>query len=53
MCNIVEVFTPTDVARAGAVLANFSTFYPGGNGYEVAGFFWWQRSKDGKGRLWA
>jgi hypothetical protein len=37
-----------DVFRADAVLANFTTFYPGASGYEVAGFFWWQGSKDGE-----
>jgi hypothetical protein len=39
-----------DTFRADAVLENITTFYPGAPGYEVAGFFWWQGSKDGKCR---
>lgn len=35
-----------DVARADAVLADIGTFYPRATAYEVAGFFWWQGSKD-------
>eukprot|EP00035_Acanthoeca_spectabilis_P023221 m.448354 g.448354 ORF g.448354 m.448354 type:complete len:367 (+) comp19648_c0_seq1:39-1139(+) len=35
-----------DVFRASQVLANLSTYYPGATDYEVAGFFWWQGSKD-------
>ena len=36
-----------DVARAAAVLANLTShYYPGAAGYEVAGFFWWQGTKD-------
>ena len=35
-----------DIARAKHVLENLETFYPGANGYEVAGFFWWQGDKD-------
>lgn len=41
-----------DVARAKEVLANLSTFYPGGaTSYEVAGFLWWQGSKDSHDEL--
>jgi hypothetical protein len=32
--------------KASQVLANLTTYYPGASGYEVAGFFWWQGSKD-------
>ncbi|RMG05112.1 MAG: sialate O-acetylesterase, partial [Planctomycetota bacterium] len=35
-----------DVANAKAVLAELEKYYPGANGYEVAGFFWWQGDKD-------
>ena len=35
-----------DVARAKAVLDELETYYPGANGYEIAGFFWWQGDKD-------
>eukprot|EP00040_Diaphanoeca_grandis_P002818 m.22786 g.22786 ORF g.22786 m.22786 type:complete len:363 (-) comp13952_c0_seq1:78-1166(-) len=35
-----------DTFRADAVLSNLTTYYPGASGYEVAGFFWWQGSKD-------
>lgn len=35
-----------DVARAKAVLDDLDHYYPGANGYEVAGFFWWQGDKD-------
>ncbi|MHC4378888.1 MAG: sialate O-acetylesterase [Planctomycetota bacterium] len=35
-----------DIARAKAVLDNLDMYYPGANGYEVAGFFWWQGDKD-------
>ena len=35
-----------DVARAKEVLKNLDKFYPGANGYEVAGFLWWQGDKD-------
>jgi len=35
-----------DVARAKAVLEDLDTYYPGANGYEVAGFLWWQGDKD-------
>lgn len=41
-----------DVARAKEVLANLSTFYPGGaTSYEIAGFLWWQGSKDSHDEL--
>jgi hypothetical protein len=36
----------TDVADAKKVLADLETYYPGGKGYEVAGFFYWQGDKD-------
>ena len=35
-----------DVARAKAVLKDLDKYYPGGKGYEVAGFLWWQGDKD-------
>ena len=37
-----------DTAHAKAVLANLEKYYPGykGQGYEVAGFLWWQGHKD-------
>jgi len=35
-----------DVARAKAVLAKISEFYPGATKYEVTGFIWWQGDKD-------
>ena len=35
-----------DVARAKKVLSDLDKYYPGANGYEVAGFFWWQGDKD-------
>lgn len=35
-----------DVARAKDVLANLDQFYPGAQGYEIAGFLWWQGDKD-------
>ena len=35
-----------DVARAKAVLKDLEKHYPGGKGYEVAGFLWWQGDKD-------
>jgi hypothetical protein len=35
-----------DVANAKKVLAELDTYYPGAQGYEVAGFFWWQGDKD-------
>jgi len=35
-----------DVANAKRVLAELDTYYPGAQGYEVAGFFWWQGDKD-------
>lgn len=35
-----------DTARASAVLANLTMYYPGATGYEVAGFFFWQGSRD-------
>ena len=35
-----------DVARAKAVLKDLDKHYPGGKGYEVAGFLWWQGDKD-------
>lgn len=35
-----------DVFRAAEVLKNLTDYYPGASSYEVAGFFWWQGSKD-------
>jgi alpha-galactosidase len=37
-----------DVAHSKAVLKNLATYYPGyqGQGYQVAGFVWWQGHKD-------
>ncbi|CAN5150694.1 hypothetical protein BH23VER1_BH23VER1_10030 [soil metagenome] len=37
-----------DIARAKEVLADLDTYYPGANGYEVAGFFWWQGDRDSR-----
>ena len=37
-----------DVARAKKVLGELDKFYPGANGYEVAGFFWWQGDRDSR-----
>lgn len=38
----------TDIENAKAVLADLATYYPGyaDQGYEVAGFVWWQGHKD-------
>jgi hypothetical protein len=35
-----------DIARAKEVLADLETYYPGAQGYEIAGFLWWQGDKD-------
>jgi len=37
-----------DIANAKKVLANLTEYYPGykGQGYEIAGFVWWQGHKD-------
>lgn len=35
-----------DIARAKQVLSELDKYYPGAQGYEVAGFFWWQGDKD-------
>jgi len=35
-----------DVNRSQIVLKNLQTYYPGADGYEVAGFFWWQGDRD-------
>jgi len=35
-----------DVRNAKTVLENLDEFFPGADGYEVAGFFWWQGDKD-------
>lgn len=41
-----------DTARAKHVLANLDTYFPGGaTSYEVAGFFWWQGTKDSLSEL--
>ncbi len=37
-----------DVARAKKVLSDLDKYYPGANGYEVAGFFWWQGDRDSR-----
>lgn len=37
-----------DVARAKKVLAELDKYYPGANGYEVAGFCWWQGDRDSR-----
>jgi hypothetical protein len=37
-----------DVARAKEVLNELDTYYPGAEGYEVAGFFWWQGDRDSR-----
>lgn len=37
-----------DVARAKIVLSELDKYYPGANGYEVAGFFWWQGDRDSR-----
>ena len=34
-----------DVANAKTVLENLEEYYPGANGYEIAGFLWWQGDK--------
>lgn len=36
----------SDVGNAKKVLAELDKYYPGANGYEVAGFFFWQGDKD-------
>ncbi|MEM9704229.1 MAG: sialate O-acetylesterase, partial [Planctomycetota bacterium] len=35
-----------DVARAKAALSRIAEAYPNADGYEIAGFFWWQGDKD-------
>jgi len=35
-----------DVNRSKIILENLQTYYPGADGYEVAGFFWWQGDRD-------
>lgn len=35
-----------DIGAAKRVLADLDSYVPGANGYEVAGFFWWQGDKD-------
>jgi hypothetical protein len=35
-----------DIGNAKKVLAELDTYYPGANGYEIAGFFFWQGDKD-------
>jgi len=37
-----------DIFRAGEILGNLSTFYPGASSYEIAGFFWWQGDRDSR-----
>jgi hypothetical protein len=36
----------TDIGNAKKVLEELDTYYPGANGYEIAGFFFWQGAKD-------
>ncbi|MGB0744720.1 MAG: sialate O-acetylesterase [Opitutales bacterium] len=36
-----------DIGNAKLALENLEAIYPGANGYEVAGFFFWQGTKDG------
>jgi len=35
-----------DIANAKRILEDLATYYPGANGYEIAGFFFWQGDKD-------
>lgn len=37
-----------DLARAKNVLSELDKYYPGANGYEIAGFFWWQGDRDSR-----
>lgn len=37
-----------DTKRAKDVLDKLSAYYPGANGYEIAGFFWWQGDRDSR-----
>ncbi|MEM0924680.1 MAG: sialate O-acetylesterase [Planctomycetota bacterium] len=37
-----------DVARAKQVLERLEEYYAGANGYQVAGFFWWQGDRDSR-----
>jgi hypothetical protein len=37
-----------DISRVKSVLAELDEYYPGGLGYEVAGFFWWQGDRDSR-----
>ncbi|MEM1354010.1 MAG: sialate O-acetylesterase [Planctomycetota bacterium] len=36
----------TDVAGAKQILEQLDRYYPGAEGYEIAGFMWWQGDKD-------
>ena len=40
-----------DVGVAQDALEELSTYYPGAEEYEVAGFFWWQGCSEGKGSV--
>ncbi len=42
-----------DIAAAKRVLNQLDKYYPDANGYEVAGFFWWQGDKDRYRDVWA
>ncbi len=35
-----------DIGNVKKVLEDLETYYPGAEGYEIAGFFWWQGDKD-------
>lgn len=37
-----------DIARARKVLEELEGYYPDANGYEIAGFFWWQGDRDSR-----
>ena len=37
-----------DTSRAKKVLSELDKYYPGANGYEIAGFFWWQGDRDSR-----
>lgn len=37
-----------DTNRTHIILKNLETYFPGADGYEVAGFFWWQGDRDSR-----
>ena len=37
-----------DTNRSHIILKNLDEYYPGANGYEIAGFFWWQGDRDSR-----